>query len=633
MDVHFGRAFTSDERREFAKLTKEAKKELGIRNSRLIAFDFGMPASQKEGLDTGIGSTWSKSGEDFLMFAKTMFGINAVQLGPEGALNGRNSSPYSSSNFSLGEHIIDPLKLTQLSVPLLSEGDIKLASSKAVVDPRYVYYNKVLGEGSEQGTQETLINKAYLRFKDLPSSDPLKKEYNDFVNANSDWLDKYAIYELLYKNNGYKKFTEWSSYTDRHLFSSKVDEADRKKRIAFLLDNEENADFVNRKKFGQFIADKQQKESKKFLNSQGLKLTGDCLIGFSTQEQWAYQDLFDIGHVLGTHDFRDAEPIANNWGLPAIKYEALIKEANSKSTNKPIHKFLEEKFDKFFERYDAIRLDAAWAYKNPVVLRADDLSHKPCPQDKHGNFKYPYDLKRIIFDLIEKSAKKKYGDDFDRSNVLAELLGPDADPTLDMLKEEELDYALTHVTRWSFEGWGRAEFYNNSDKFDPDTIELGAGNHDFPSLIDLGKKLIEDEHKKEYRKQFGDQAEFLKEDLLLDDDIDTVPKFIDAKFAELQLAKSQFYTYTDVLGIDAEIREYWSPRVPKDFERLYHERAIEGYALNLPDAYAKALSAKGCKDKDLIRKLKNAAAILRQPGVLTTEEADKNFGQGYNRIV
>ena len=67
-NISFSRALTSSEKETFKQITKDAKKELGIKNTRLIAFDFGMPADVKKDIDTGIGSTWSKSGEEYIKF-------------------------------------------------------------------------------------------------------------------------------------------------------------------------------------------------------------------------------------------------------------------------------------------------------------------------------------------------------------------------------------------------------------------------------------------------------------------------------------------------------------------------------------------------------------------------------------
>ena len=236
--IQFGRAFTSKEHETFKKITKDAKEELGLKNTRLILFDFGVPADAKKDIDTGIGSIWSDSGIDFVKFAQTMFGINSIQVEPQGALSGNSPCPYHSSVFGLGEHIIDPIKLASNEYEnLITLNEIRELSKGATDNPNYVNYRNVLDKNENgqiiEGTQTKILNRVYENYKKLDKNSPLNQEFSKFKEENKDWLEKYGIYELLFDLNGQNHFlqrvrgdkiTEWENKDHFYLYSSKTSE-------------------------------------------------------------------------------------------------------------------------------------------------------------------------------------------------------------------------------------------------------------------------------------------------------------------------------------------------------------------------------------------------------------------------
>ena len=135
--INFGRAFTTKEKAEYKKLIADCQKELGIKDTTAIVFDFNVPST--EGKNTGIGSTWSESMKSFIPFVKDMTGITSIQLQPQGKISRGNTSPYSGTNFAFGEHIIALDKLTQKEYGcLLSEDFIKEIGSGIRLFSRFV---------------------------------------------------------------------------------------------------------------------------------------------------------------------------------------------------------------------------------------------------------------------------------------------------------------------------------------------------------------------------------------------------------------------------------------------------------------------------------------------------------------
>ena len=107
---NFGRAFTTAEKKAYADLLKDAKKELNIQDTTAIVFDFNVPS--EKGYNTGIGTTFSDSMQKFTSFVQSMTGISSIQVQPQGKISVGNTSPYSGTNYAYGEHIIDLKKLS-----------------------------------------------------------------------------------------------------------------------------------------------------------------------------------------------------------------------------------------------------------------------------------------------------------------------------------------------------------------------------------------------------------------------------------------------------------------------------------------------------------------------------------------
>ena len=110
-NYNFGRAFTTQEKKAYSTLLADARKELEIKDTSAIVFDFNVPS--KVGEDTAIGTTWSDAMKGFISFVKDMTGITSIQLQPQGKIEKGNRSPYSGTTFAYGSHIIDLSKLSQ----------------------------------------------------------------------------------------------------------------------------------------------------------------------------------------------------------------------------------------------------------------------------------------------------------------------------------------------------------------------------------------------------------------------------------------------------------------------------------------------------------------------------------------
>lgn len=604
----FGRALTTVEKKDFEKIQADARKRLGLDKTTATVFDFSIPTTNSK-TDTGIGTSFSDDAQKMVSMLKTMCGVNSIQLQPQGEISNYVRSPYSGTSFSLGMHLIDLTKLKDDAYGnLLTEKELKTPFYAGKRDHSKVDYDNIFARDG----QKLQLQKAFNRFEALDAKSPLKKEFEKFKKDNSYWLEKDALYEAAAQANGSRDMKTWSE-RDKNVFATK--EGD-KTRIAQLKKetNDFGQNIVDFEEFVQFIADKQQKESKVNFNKQGINIYGDCQIGFSDKDFWAHKSAFYPDYEFGC-DIGDGK--YSCWS-PAINFDKIDGEAGE---------LLFNKFNLFFKRYDGVRVDAAWQLINPMICEPWK-NHGNSVFDNNGNKlgnklnhqpKVANNGRHIIQDIILKAADvNKVGHD----KVFLELLGGNAYDSLDAVKG--LGTTLIHITRYGSDNWGRVKYYeskgdNKYQNMKPGDYTIGPGTHDDYTLL-------------EQAENGKDRAGYLAYDLGLNkSELEHSQEALSkAIFAELHTTKNQFATLPDILGQRQRINTpntingNWTYRAPQNYEQEYYKNLSEGKGLNTPDALSKAIRAKqGGREDVLTRKLDTFARILREKGPMTTKEADK----------
>ena len=604
----FGRALTTPEKKEYEKTLNDARKQLGIDKTTATIFDFSVPTAKN---DTGIGTSFSTDAQKMAGLLKTMCGVNSIQLQPQGEISNYVRSPYSGTGFSLGMHIIDLTKLQDESYgKLLTPTDMKSAYMQRTTDHDNVKYDNVFAPDG----QKAMLRKAYSRFQALDATSPMKKDFEQFKKDNSYWVEKDALFEAAAVANGSGDMRTWPQ-RDQNVFATKQGDKERIAQLKYVKDDAGN-NVVDFEQFVQFIADKQQKDSKAEFNKQGIDIYGDCQIGFSQKDFWAHKSAFYPTYEFGC-DIGDGK--YSCWS-PAINFEELNGEAGE---------LLYNKFDLFFKRYDGVRIDAAWQLINPMICEpwtnkgqsvfdnnGNKLGHKLNHQPR-----VPNGGRKIIKDIVLKAAdKNKVAHD----KIFLELLGGNSYDSLDAVKG--LGTTLIHITRYGGDNWGRVKYYesrgdNKYQNMRPGDYTIGPGTHDDYSLM---------EQVENGRERSG----YLAYDLHLNPaELGSNPaKLSEAVYAELFTTKNQFATLPDMLGSRRRINVpnttdgNWSYRAPRDYEKQYHENLAKGRGLNAADALAKAIKAKQFgRPSTLTQKLEHFANILKQQGPMTTEEADRKI--------
>ncbi len=609
--ISFGRALTSKEKNEYQKIQNEARRELGLGTTMATVFDFSVP---KQEHDNGIGTSFSTDAQKMAEFLKTMCGVNSIQLQPQGQISNYIRSPYSGTSFSLGMHLIDLSKLTEDEYGnILTLADIQDPYMRNVNDCENVNYDNVFSENGH----EKMLKTAYQNFIKTDKNHHLKKEYEKFKKENSYWLERDALFEACAVANKSQDMNDWP-LRDKNIFATKEIDTERIKELKKVKDKEGN-NIVDYNEFVQFIADKQQKESKEMYNKQGIEIYGDCQIGFSQKDYWAHKSAFYENYEFGC-DLGDGEYTC--WS-PAIDYGKLNGEAGE---------LLYNKFNMFFKRYNGVRIDAAWQFIKPLICEPLKENGKDV-FDKHGN-KLGKKLSTqpqvenhgqfIMKDIILKAAHKN---GIPANKILLELLGGNAYDSLDAVKH--LGMQLIHITRYGANDWGRVKYYemHGSNKYQnmkPGEYIIGPGTHDDFSLIEQADIMKNTPNGKE-------RANYLAKDLHLNQhELEQSTKAMTgAIFAELFTTKNQFATLPDILGSERRINTpnttegNWLYRAGRDYEKEYYRNLAQGKGLNAADAYSKALKVKTHgKGSALTQKLDKYASILREQGPMTTEEAN-----------
>ena len=608
----FTRAFTTQELQSYDRLLRDSRKALGLKDTEAIIFDFNIPSS--EGENIGIGTTWSNNAIGFVKFLKRMLGITSIQLGPQGRITIDNFSPYSGTNFAFGSHIIDLKSLEEdglLPLGYCKQIDKKYIGNRNIreykTDYRFVLFN-----------QEIALRKVYSLFKKLKSKNTLKREFEDFKTENP-WLEKESIYRALANNYKTENLDLWSE-VDRELYNQEYPCNLRQARIAQI--KSDLADEIEFQEMVQFLAARQQKQARARYNQLGIKIYGDRLIGFSQSEKWANESCFLNNEFYGAYE--------NSWGVCAPDYNKIGEcDGYDKSKLKETGKLLYDVFCQYFKRYDGIRIDAAFQLVTPIIYNANGER-----QDKEV-------LGKTLLNILKLAAHDTLGDKFDENmvdNIMMEFCR--------MLPQDIKESTKNQFSELFETLWRRnpksVKAYKNSGN-DENSMCIGLGSHDSDTLVSRSRnEEFRERHlgilHSDYGCGFNEQnLEFKNQEYKNQNGWSKREEdFRTAKFAEIFTTKKHFFTLPDVFGMEERINvgnqvnsTNWKIRIPTNYEEFYYSQLSKGYGLNLPKVLANALRMKSISNQGLIKKLEEAAEILRIKGPNTTRDADKiNAGLG-----
>lgn len=608
--------------KKFKKVCHKALKELGKKNFALIVHGNSFPAIS--GKNTGFGTQNSEAGKNLMDFASGVF--NAIQLGPQGKTKACDSSPYTGTIFSINPLFIDLEQLTTKEWGnILSEQTYKKICdenpNKDINKTAYSYIVKA---------QEEALQEAYVNFKQW-NDKKLNKEFEKFKNENDFWLSKDALYEALVIENNNDYWPLWDNKTDRNLFNPKTEE---EKKASFLREKElrlKYADEINYYAFCQFVAAKQNEQTKKYALKHDLKLIADRQVAFSDRDTWAYQSLFLEGWMLGCPpDYFSKDGQA--WGFPVVDPKKMFNEDGSLGEAGELLKRLYKKM--FKENPGGVRIDHIVGLIDPWVYKA---GKKPMPEQGAGRLysspEHPElsqyaiatmdDLNLEIGSDKEKRVKqlskeqiKKYGamiekiviaaakeEGLNKDAIVCEDLGTLTFPVESVMKEYDLQgMRLTQFVKHEMpehpyrccniveRSWAMVGTHDN----EPISMWADSMINSHEGYLNV-VNLVDDMYSELQGKDRDDLIVKLTTD---------AKALMNVKLAEIFASKAanvQVF-FTDFFGIKATYNtpgtsgdKNWSLRVPDNFEEVYCSNCKDGLALNLPLILKMAIEARGSK--------------------------------------
>lgn len=617
---------TKAETKDFKKIKKvchKALKELGKKNFALIVHGNSFPSVC--GKNTGFGTQNSAGGKSLMEFSSGLF--NAIQLGPQGKTKACDSSPYTGTIFSINPLLIDLEQLTTKEWGnILSEQTFnKICNENPNKDKNRTAYSYIYN------AQDEALKEAYVNFKQWDNK-KLNKEFEKFKTENDSWLSKDALYEALTIENNNDYWPLWDNKTDRNLFNPKTEE---EKKASFLREKEirlKYADEINYYAFCQFVAAKQNAETKKYALKHDLKLIADRQVAFSDRDSWAYQSLFLEGWLLGCPpDYFSKSGQA--WGFPVVDPKKMFNEDGSLGEAGELLKKLYKKM--FKENPGGVRIDHIVGLIDPWVYKA---GKSPMPKDGAGrlysspehselaqyaiatmddlNLELGNDKEKRVKSLTKEQIKK-YGamiekiviaaakeEGLNKDAIVCEDLGTLTFPVESVMKEYDL------------QGMRLTQFVKHEDPEHPyrccNIVPRSwamVGTHDnqpvsmwADSMINTHEgylnvvNLVDDMYSELQGKQRDDLIVKLTTD---------AKALMNVKLAEIFASKAENIQvfFTDFFGIKDTYNtpgtsgdKNWSLRLPDNFEEFYFNSINNnGLALNLPLILKMAIEARGSK--------------------------------------
>lgn len=475
---------------------------------------------------------------------------------------------------------------------------------------------------------------AYERFKKLPESSGIKKEYNKLIEEQDKlWLDDYANYDVLSRKYG----TYWLNW-DKKLQSApedaKAEGISLQDKIIQILDGqisrEEYENGMGLYKFEQFLYNKQYNEMADELGKNGIRLMMDLPIGVSSGgvDVWGKKNIFLLDKefkplkVSGCPSEK-AYPYTQVWGHALYNYDSPDFWDYQEASIKQLLRNADLRLDHFVGYVNRAAIPTSYKKADGTVLKGNDI-FKPVEDGGMGagffdnawiediyNKRSPKG--ENIFELFIRSAKEMGLKPED--TYILEDFGPLAKTKAykDFKKKYGKDFISQHVPV----GMDICDPKNKKQM--KSNIAILTGNHDLPPLREFVDKLMDSNVSRRVQKKF---AEFCRKELELTPDEmksrDTVYENL-VKWHYIQNVKQVQTTLQDALGIyfrpnipgfwngmrdkflmkttPEALLPFWSKVFPKDFLTRNNESGINPGYKKLADKFVNMMNELYPKEK------------------------------------
>lgn len=426
---------------------------------------------------------------------------------------------------------------------------------------------------------------AYERFKALSPNEPIKKDFESFVNKNGDlWLNEYANFDVISRTEG-NYWLNWDKDLQTAPENAKKEGVSLNEKVFAILNKKNNLSLndynneVGQFKFEQFLYDKQFNELIKELDSKNIRLILDLPIGVDAGgvDTWGKKGMFLLDEIFHPTKVsgcppEKAYPYTQVWGHALYDYDSPEFWDYQEASLKQILKNADLRLDHFVGYINRAAIPTTYQKEDGTILKGGDI-FKPVNEGGMGVgffdnswieniFEKRSPKGENMFDLFIRVAKEvgKRPED----TYILESFGPLAKTPA--YKKFEKKYGKNFMSQKVPISMGLYETDKKLKKlnFATDDKELQnyaylTGNHDMASLREYIDNLMGNGNQKVSKKTQKSFEKFCKEKLELTDeemkDSDIVFENT-MKWFYTKNVKQVQTTLQDALGI------YWRPNIP-----------------------------------------------------------------------
>src|SRR5688572_7615623 len=181
-------------------------------------------------------------------------------------------SPYDSSSAFAGSPWLVSLEVLAEQV-LLAKRDLRPARG---LSSRHVNFQ------ATSRFREARLRKGFVNFQRCRGE--LGHSFREFCEANSDWLDDFALFMALRSSSGGKSWSEWE------------DGIRMRRPSALRAARERLADEIAGHRFVQFEFDRQWRSVRRHAHRRGVGLIGDLpiFVAQDSADVWSHRELFQL---------------------------------------------------------------------------------------------------------------------------------------------------------------------------------------------------------------------------------------------------------------------------------------------------------------------------------------------------
>ena len=199
-----------------------------------------------------------------------------------------------------------------------------------------------LNQAQSSDNKKPLLMTAAQRFFDGADGE-LQKQYNEFLQSNSYWVQDYALFEALRNHFSVSAWNEWPE-----AFKHRDPQALKE------FENQHYAE-VQQIRFEQFVFYKQWRELKRYANERNIIILGDMpiFVAHDSADVWQHQEYFDLNDDGSPRVIAGVPPdyfseTGQRWGNPLYRWDKMVSDNFQWWVNR---------FRFALSEYDSVRVD------------------------------------------------------------------------------------------------------------------------------------------------------------------------------------------------------------------------------------------------------------------------------------